>query len=325
MDARARIILHKLRFVWIGLLVVALLALVAFIALNLSFNQSAGAFDKVKAPYQLEIPISSRDFDRLAIDAAGAKLELGMTSAIKKPTAYLYGESYTDEKVTADIKDGRVQVTCQSKEEGRTAKPLTLRILLPETDLRQVRISANQGGMTIDHLRTDDLAIQKGAGDIALKNINANSAKVESTDGPMRVEDNRISQFSLASDQGDLVLRNNKVQQLTVDNQTGDVFLYTPNFKGITDIQTFSGHITAISKRLPWSLLVEATADSQGDVQVNYAKRYWKKPDISEKSKQAWKGAVGDNPRNILRLKTEDGHITLDQRSRYTDTQSDRL
>ena len=78
-----------------------------------------------------------------------------------------------------------------------------------------------------------------------------------------------------------------------------------------------------MTKRLPWSLLISAKASGDGDVQVNYHKRFWKKPDVIVKNKQAWQGAVGDNPRTILTLQTKDGHITVDQRNRYTDTQAD--
>lgn len=323
LDARIRILFHKTRFLWIGFLVLAVLALIAFVVLNLTFNKPAGAFEKVKAPYTLEIPASPRSFERLSIDAPDVNLEVGMTSAVKKPTAYLYGKNYTNQKVVADLNQDRVHIQYKPTHRRANEGRLTMRVLLPETDLRNVRITGDQGNVHIDHLRTDGLSLKKGNGRLTLKRINADCAEIFYKKGNVRMEDNRVSDFQLNGVSGEMILRNNVMRQLDVESKEGSIFLYTPNFKGNTKIKTDEGHITAVTKRLPWSLLISAKASGDGDVQVNYHKRFWKKPDVILKNKQAWQGAVGDNPRTILTLQTKDGHITVDQRNRYTDTQAD--
>ena len=150
-----------------------------------------------------------------------------------------------------------------------------------------------------------------------------NGPEISYKKGNVRMEDNRVSDFQLNGVSGEMILRNNVMRQLDVESKEGSIFLYTPNFKGNSKIKTDEGHITAVTKRLPWSLLISAKASGDGDVQVNYHKRFWKKPDVILKNKRTWQGAVGDNPRTILTLQTKDGHITVDQRNRYTDTQAD--
>ncbi|MFR9292248.1 MAG: hypothetical protein ACLVKS_03625, partial [Peptococcus niger] len=141
MDARIRILFHKTRFLWIGFLVLAVLALIAFVVLNLTFNKPAGAFEKVKAPYTLEIPASPRSFERLTIDAPDVNLEVGMTSAVKKPTAYLYGKNYMNQKVVADLNQDSVHIQYKPTHRRANEGRLTMRVLLPEMDLRNVRIT----------------------------------------------------------------------------------------------------------------------------------------------------------------------------------------
>lgn len=318
MGARARILRYKLRFVVIGLVLLAVGSVVLFCLLNLSFGNKSGAFERTSMKYELAPEVAADALERLDIDATDVRLELGMASNIRHLQIGMYGKDYKKQKVTVHIKGGRVSVA-YPKNSAKAPKDLTLRIMIPQGSLRQVQIVGEQLPMHIERLRTDRLLIRNGEGDILMKEVNANRVEAAATEGDLRLEKNIISQLTLQSGYGTTTLRNNKTRLCVVAGEQGDVRLFAPNWQGQTIVQTNGGNITAVSRHTPWSLMIDAQTGG-GSVHIDYDKARWKHPDIIEKGRDHWTGSVGNNPANALTLESGDGNITVAKRGRYTDT-----
>ncbi len=328
-DARLRIITHKLRFVFIGLLAVALLSLAAFLLLNWSLRDASGAFQRQSMAYAISPDVGSRDLNKLDIKATGMRVEIGMAGGINRLQVGLYGEGYVGQKPTIDINGGHVTVACERMHKQDSAAPdskeadtsaLTLRVLIPEDSLRQVRVNAELGASTdIRHLRTDRLEVNNSHGHVRVCDVNANVLMLAARSSDVRAEDNRITHVTIAGDEQPMTLRNNHFKLMEVVNGSGDVFIYGPTVRGQNRVMTETGAITVVTKRLPWSLMIDAEASQNGDVRMNYHKRLWNHPDIIDADAHVWRGSVGNNPANSLELITADGHITIEKRGRYTD------
>lgn len=328
-DARLRIITHKLRFVFIGLLAMVLLSLAAFLLLNWSLRDATGGFAHQSMAYSVSPDVGSRDLDKLDIKASGMRVEVGMASGINRLEVGLYGEGYVGQKPTIDINGHHVTINCDrmhkhssesTDTENEMTSPLTMRVLIPEDSLRQVRVDASLGASTdIRHLRTDRLEVNNSHGHVRVCDVNANVLMLAARSSDVRAEDNRITHVTIAGDEQPMTLRNNHFKLMEVVSGSGDVFIYGPTVRGQNRVMTETGAITVVTKRLPWSLMIDAEARQNGDVHMNYHKHLWKNPDVIDADAHMWRGSVGNNPANSLELTTADGHITIEKRGRYTD------
>lgn len=323
MDARLRIMRHKFRYLWMGFMALAILCLLAFLLLNVSFKNASGAFDRQSMDYMVTPDISAQDIERVEVDTSGIPVEIGMASNINKAHIGLYGEDYNNEKVVVDVAGDRMVIHYPEKKQKDKTKELTMRIMIPQDSLRELSIKGEQLDLIMDDMRADSVQISCSDGALSLKNINANEMRVDAGDASIRAENNYITQLLLHGGEKDVILRNNKNKLLETFTENGDVFLYGPTWRGQYRVMTTTGHITAVSRRLPWSLMISAKALGSGDVTVNYDRRFWKKPNVIEENMRTWHGSVGNNPSNALEFITEDGHITIQERGRYTDVKSE--
>lgn len=318
MGARAGIIRHKLRFVVIGLILLAVGSLVLFSLLNLSFGNKSGNFERTTMKYELVPELSADDIRALEIQATNIHLEVGMASNIHRVQIGMYGKDYTNQKVTVHIADGRMVVSYPSMA-MKMPKDLTLRVMIPQTSLRQVLIKGEHLPVHLSQLRTDMLSLKNKRGALEFDEVNANSMDVFSERGNIRAEDNYVTQVHIQTNEGKTTLRNNKTKLCYLQSEQGDIQLYDGNWHGQIFADTLRGDITAVSRHRPWSLMVQAQS-AGGDVRVLYDKGRWKRPNMIKSGKEQWIGSVGNNPANGLTLTSEEGHITVAQRGRYTDT-----
>ncbi len=323
MDARLRIMRHKFQFLWIGFAVLAIISLLAFLLLNASFRNASGAFDRQSMAYMVSPDIGAKDIERIEVDASNIPVEIGMASNINKLRVGLYGDGYVNQKVKVDVAGDRVVIHYPEKKQKRYTKDLTMRIMIPQDSLRELSIKSEKLNLNMDDMRADSVKINCSDGALRLMNINANEMLVEAGDASVRAEDNYVTQFVLLGGKKDVILRNNKNKLLETFTESGNVFLYGTTWRGQYRVMTSTGHITAVSKRLPWSLMISANALGTGDVKMNYDRRFWKKPDIVEANAHTWRGSVGNNPSNAFDFVTEDGHITIQERERYTDVKTE--
>lgn len=324
MDARLRIMRHKMRFLLIGFAALAVVSLLAFVLLNWSFKNASGAFDRQSMAYSISPEIGPKEIERIEVDSPGIPVEIGMASNINTLKVGLYGEGYVDQKVRVDVAGDRVVIHYPHEERHKSkTQNLTMRVMIPQDSLREVAVKGEQLKLNMDNLRADSVRVNCDSGNLRLMNINANTLDVEAGDANVRAEDNFVTRFLLIGGKKDVILRNNKNKLLEVFTDAGDVFLYGPTWRGQCRVLTSTGHITAVSKRLPWSLMISAQATGTGDVRMNYDRRFWKKPQIIKADSNNWQGSVGNNPANSLEFITEDGHITIQERERYTDTRAE--
>lgn len=317
MEPRIRILRHKLRWWLLGFVALAIVCLLIFIGLCGSFNRPNGPFEKVSMHQELEPKVSAEDIANVEIHLAGAHLELAMVSNISHPKISIYGEEQTEETPQVDIAGNRMVIGYLN---DAVSKNMTLRVLLPQNSLRTLNIEVKKGkDITLDGMRADHVSISGDAENIDVSKVNANRLSLTSERANIRSEDNYVNQMNVTGGKGNIIIRHNKTKILETTSQSGDVFMYDTRFKGQYRVQTKDGNITTVSRFLPWSMMIQAKASGTGDVNMTYQKGLWKKPDIISSEAKMWIGSVGNNPANAMDLSTENGHITIAKRDRYTD------
>lgn len=318
MDARIKIFWRKTRWLWFGFVAASVLCLGVFLLLNFSLKDAHGPFEGAHMPYTLDVPLTRSETDQLAIAASDVRLEVAMVNNINALQIGLYGSGYSDQRVDVNVREGRCDIRYAPRS-GDSPETLTLRVLIPQNDLQSVQIEGNELDLDLARLRSRQVEIVNQSGLLSLNKIKANALKVETNNAPIRLENSFITQARISEGQGDITLRQNDCRLMQVDSEEGNVFVYNDTWRGQWDISTENGSIQGITKRLPYNVMIEAISE-QGQVQVGYETRYWKKADLVERNEQFYLGSTGNNPANALNFQTGRGDISVEKRSRYTDT-----
>lgn len=318
MRVKMRILFGKIRPYWPIVAVLALVSLLIFIVINLSFNDRNGAFENITSPdYSLEIPTGRDALTHLSINASDVTLEVGISGNLSKPQVYLFGKGYSDQSVKADISGSE----CALELEGEASDPnkLTMRVLLPECDLREVSIKGDRLNLHTEGLRSDQVQADLGSGYGYFADIRANNVKVISDSASLRFSDNRIVSLQTELELGSVTLLDNTVKQVDIAVDKGNVFAYARRWNGLWHVTDGEGSIQALTQYRPYNIMISALADPYGSVEMNYSGRYWKHADISQDNDHAYVGAVGGAISKSMDFAVENGSVSIGKRERYSD------
>lgn len=313
MDQRIKILGRKTKWIWIGLVVSAILCLGVFLFFNYTLRDANGPFEKAKMVYELEVPLSRNELTNLEINANDVALEVAMVNNISKIQVGLYGENYGNQEAQVDIQDK----ACRINYSGKTEDNLTLRVLIPQNDLRKVSIAGNDLDLHLEHMRGDYIDLTSLTGKLILKDLNTNKLMVKTQEASVSVEDSFLTQLDISTGSSPVSLRNNKIRQTTTDSKKGNIFVYGDTWRGQWNLSSNEGNITCITKRLPYSLALDLQSE-EGNVSVGYAKRYWKNAHHVANETQRQICSVGNNPSHTVNAKTSTGDISVGQRERFT-------
>lgn len=318
MRAKIRILFGKARPYWPIVAILAIVSLLIFIVIDLSFNDRNGAFDNITRPdYSLEIPTGRNNLSHLSIEASDVTLELGISGNLSKPQVLLFGKGYADQSVKADISGG----TCVLKLEGDASEPekLTMRVLLPESDLRDISISGDRLNLHTEGLRSDQINADLGSGYGYFADVRANSVKVNSQSASLRFSDNHIVSLQALLERGSVTLLDNALKQVDVTVDKGNVFAYSRRWNGLWHVTAGDGSIQALTQYLPYNIMISALADPHGSVEMQYNGRFWKHANVSEDDSHAYVGAVGGSINKSMDFSVENGSVSIGKRERYSD------
>lgn len=318
MRARIRIIIGKTRRYWPIVGVLAVISLLVFVVINLTFNDRNGKFDNVSDPaYVLEVPTGRDALTHLSIEADDVTLELGISGNLSKPQVMLFGDGYSDQSVKTDIYGTR----CTLKLEGETATPesMTMRVLLPESHLRAITIEGDQLNLRAVGLRSDLVNAEVGSGYGYFANMKANNVRVSSESASLRFTDNRMVSLNAKLKDGSITSLDNSIKAADIVIDKGDFFAYARRWSGMWNVSCGNGSITALTQYRPYNIMISAMADPYGSVVMDYSKRFWEHADIVENTDKTYSGSVGGSVNKSMDFSVERGAIYIGKRTRYSD------
>lgn len=317
LDPRIKVLWRKSRKLRIGLVLAGLLCLGIFLVLNFSLRDSNGPFPWQDQPYHVQIPLDRNQLSELEVQAENVRLEVGMVNNINKIQVSLSGSGYSNQDVSVDVRDEICQVA-YAPAPGDSPENLSLRILIPQNDLKNVEIISSTADLHLAGIRADRVQVVNPQGQSLLENINSHLLQVETLDAPTTIQDSFVTQLVFQGQSAPLSLRENTFRKVQAQNASGPIFVFGDSWRGQWELATETGDITTLTRRLPYSLLIQAQS-LDGKAEIGYRARYWK--DVrSQEDDQTYYGGVGNNPANSLTLLSAAGDIHVDQRQRDSDT-----
>lgn len=318
MAGRLQIFLKKTRRCQMGFLVVAILCLLVFLLLLFSLNDKEGAFEAIyHAPYQLEVPISRQGLTHLDIESSNVTLELGMADDIHKPVVQLFGKGYKEQSVKIDLKDTKCHIAL--KDVGKsTPQALTMRVLLPQSNLHEVKINGQLLNLHVEHLRASKLVANVDKGYVAIIDTKGNHLKVKTVSAPVRLSHNRMTFVETDTEKGSSTFIENHMNYLEAHSEQGSQFLYQRWLNKHYELNSQKGDVTVLSQYLPYNIFIDAQTTRKGSVSMRYQTRFWKETLETENNKHTYIGSVGGDTKHLLICKSESGHIDIGPRERYS-------
>lgn len=314
MGKHLKILLKKAKgflFIYIAL---CALSVIAFAVINFSFNEHSAAFEaKEKPQYQLDIPFNRDDIKQFEVEANHAKLEIGMANNIDKPKIMIYDKNYKGQHIKTDVKGKKCLISLEGVTSSSSS--LCIRVLLPQNQLEKLEIKGEDLDLDLDRMRANFIRVKINDGYAYMANVNTNLLEAFSVKAPLRLYNNRIAKLDADVKKGSTTLIENKINFIDYQAKEGDVFSYSRKIDGEWSFETSKGDIQFVTQTLPYNLMIDAIGEK---VKVNYDKRFWKEPDIVEKSSHQFQGSVGHHVTAMIHAKTALGKIEIGKRERYT-------
>ena len=307
MKGKIKYWMKKTKWLWASFFIWALLALLLVYVVNVGLSEPYGKFndDKPSASYFLK----PREIDYLSINANNLDVEVGMSDSRRNIGLFLIGTDDT-EGLFYKFENGTLFVQAE-----RLQKRGKLRLVLPQDDLMAVSLNVNFGNIDIRDFRTDSMTIESTGYDIRLDDIKVDNLDVLGKQTAIRLKDSILGRAELNSPYGNLDMRNNSIALLDA-NFGGSAFLYDRFWQGQWRVNASHG-IYALSRFLPYNILLEARSYGKGNVSVLYEGK-WSQARISEKTPGSY-FALRGKANNTLILNTEDGDIVVEKRGRKTE------
>lgn len=270
--------------------------------------------------------VKEEEFSYIKIDSELAAVEL-----LPSPTGKFYtelkskGEQYT---MDVEIANNTLTIDIQ-REEGNFKifgvninfnfninNGATAFVYVPEKLYESIVIKNEIGGTVIERLQAKEIKCRTSVGKAKLKNILASDLNIKSSVGKAELQSVHATTATVKSDAGKVVIEDSIAEVWHVKSEAGRVDLV--NVQGEIDARTEAGKVTlnveSITKPLSLKTSVgkiEVLTDKKIDNATIEAKSELGKISIyGERSKRLVYGA-GEN---LIKLKTELGSITIDQK-----------
>jgi len=186
------------------------------------------------------------DVEYISINSISEDVIIQQSDEVKKATVTLSGYA-SDKAVDLDIKKTSDKIDIKVEHDGLFTNKLTLKIIMPSSQLESITINTTSGDCDADIYQCDLFEFKTVSGDLNSSSLYADTIKLNSTSGDIR----------LSSTNANLIVR----------TTSGDLETYYENFNNSIDIKTVSGDV-----RLSFETPVDFDLDfktTSGDHDIN--------------------------------------------------------
>lgn len=307
MKGKYKYYLKKTKLLWLPFFIWFIFSIGLVIGINYFTSTPDGAFSHAE-PTHFET-LKLRKLDYLMVSSNGLDVELGMSDSRRDIKLELIGADANPHSLYYQVDGTRLLVQAE-----KFLKRGTLRIILPQGDLVAGAIKAEAGNIDIRDFRADNLDLFSTGYDLRLEDVKVDRLQVEGNRTNLRLKNNLFGVAKLLSPYGNLDLRDSDIARLDV-TVGGMAFLYDSRWKGQWEVRAERG-IHALSRSLPFNLLLEARSIGLGDIYMDYQGK-WQEARVSETNAKSYM-AVRGKANNSLRLWTNEGNILIEKRDRET-------
>lgn len=308
MKGKVKYYLKKTKLLWLPFLIWAVLGLGMIFLVNYFTSMPDGAFEKHEATYSETLKL--RRLDYLMIASNGLDVELGMSDTRRDIKIELLDAEANPHSFYYQVDGSKLLVHAE-----KFMKRGKLRIILPQGDLISSVLKVDGGNIDIRDFRADNLSLYSTGYDLRLEDVKADRLQVEANQTNCRLKANYFGIVELTAPYGNLDSRDNQINYLDA-KVGGSAFLYEARWQGQWEVRAERG-IHAISRRLPFNLLLEAHSLGMGDIYIDYDGK-WSEARVSEVLAKGYLATRG-KANHSLRLWTDEGNILVEKRKRYTE------
>lgn len=306
MNGKVKYYLKQTKLLWLPFFIWLFLAVGLVFGINYLSSMPDGAFQKAEADYAETLKL--RRLDDLIITSTGMDVELGMSDSRRDIKLELIGEDINPKSLYYQVDGSKLLVRAD-----KFMKRGKLRVILPQGDLKRSAVKVDGANLDIRDFRTDSLELYTTGYDLRLEDIKADKLQVEGQRTNLRLKNNLLGIVELVSPYGNLDLRESQINYLDA-KLGGSAFLYGTRWQGQWELRAERG-IHAISKIIPFNLLLEAHTLGMGEVAITYEGK-WQKARVSDSRTKNYFATLGKG-NNSLRLWSE-GSIVVEKRARRT-------
>ncbi|MFB4475615.1 DUF4097 family beta strand repeat-containing protein [Virgibacillus sp. SK37] len=232
-------------------------------------------------PEQLEV---SENFVGVHVKAHNAAVEI-FPSDSKSAEIAVSGKNKHD-KLEAKVKNDTLMVELKDKrffswftfDWFNAFKTLTLTIYLPQNVYEAIKAETENGLVKLKNLKANDVYVETDNGEINLRNIESLNLSAEADNGTILL-DNVVGEISGNTDNGKIVFKTDSLDQMI-------------------DLETDNGAINVYTEKEPTNTTFNINTDN-GKILVFGKSNY---------------DTVIGNGENLVKLKTDNGSITVEKR-----------
>ncbi|MFB4475308.1 DUF4097 domain-containing protein [Oceanobacillus caeni] len=230
---------------------------------------------------QLEI---SQDFVSVHVKAHNAVVEI-FPSDRKSAEITVSGEN-KNQKLEAKVKNDTLMVKLKGKrffswftfDWFNAFKTPTLTIYLPQNVYEAIKAETDNGLVKLENLKANDIYVETDNGEVNLKDIKSSNLSAETDNGTILM-DNVVGEISGNTDNGKIVFKTDSLDQMI-------------------DLETDNGAIKVYTEKEPTNTTFNINTDN-GKILVFGKSNY---------------DTVIGNGENLVKLKTDNGSITVEKR-----------
>lgn len=260
-------------FVLLGIILLVVGVAGAGFMIGSSDRASLLSFGTVKIDQSKSI--SASEVSKLKLDTGSMDVELVKGFSSDRIVASLTGRAskkYSD-KINVQLNSSGGTVTVEGIEQdgftfGISIVNVKLRLEVPERMFESIELELGSGNVDAEGIRSNELLIRVGSGNIELSDIEASRAEIRSGSGNVEAENSRLGELTAELGSGDITLED--IQgSLKTETGSGNIKIELQNLDNAIAAKSSSGNITVTSDKTPDSASIRYSTGS-GDFRSSW-------------------------------------------------------